>query len=118
MPFPVHRPRRLRGTESLRALVRETDLTPRHLVAPLFVKEGIEEPAPIPSMPGQAQHTLESLVKEAREIVGLGVRGLVLFGIPARKDAEGTEAWKERGIVQRALAALRDEQRRLVRGPA
>jgi porphobilinogen synthase len=109
MAFPVHRPRRLRGTESLRALVRETDVTPRHLVAPLFVKEGIEEPAPIPSMPGQAQHTLESLVKEAREVVGLGVRGLVLFGIPARKDAEGTEAWNERGIVQRALAALRDE---------
>ena len=109
MAFPVHRPRRLRGTESLRALVRETDLTPRHLVAPLFVKEGIEEPAPIPSMPGQAQHTLESLVKEAREVVGLGVRGLVLFGIPARKDAQGTEAWNERGMVQRALAALRDE---------
>ena len=109
MAFPVHRPRRLRGTESLRALVRETDLSPRHLVAPLFVKEGIEEPAPIPSMPGQAQHTLESLVKEAREVVGLGVRGLVLFGIPARKDAQGTEAWNERGIVQRALAALRDE---------
>jgi porphobilinogen synthase len=109
MPFPIDRPRRLRGSEALRALVRETDLHPRHLVAPLFVKEAIREPAPIPSMPGQAQHTLESMVKEAREIVGRGVRGLILFGIPARKDPEGTEAWNERGIVQQALGALRDE---------
>ena len=65
MTFPLHRPRRLRRTAALRALVRETDLAPRHLIAPLFVKEGIDEPAPIASMPGQAQHTLESLRKEA-----------------------------------------------------
>jgi porphobilinogen synthase len=78
-------------------------------VAPLFVKEGIEEAAPIPSMPGHTQHTLESLVKEARGIVGRGVRGLLLFGIPARKDAEGTEAWNDDGIVQQGLRALRDE---------
>jgi porphobilinogen synthase len=109
MAFPINRPRRLRGTETLRSLVRETDLRPGHLVAPLFVKEGIDERAPIPSMPGQAQHTPESLVKEAREIVGRGVRGLLLFGIPARKDAEGSEAWNDRGIVQRGLEALRDE---------
>jgi porphobilinogen synthase len=109
MAFPAHRPRRLRGTEVLRSLVRETDLRPGDLVAPLFVKEGIEEPAPIPSMPGQSQHTLESLVKEAREVVGRGVRGLVLFGIPSRKDPEGSEAWNDDGIVQRGLRALRDE---------
>ncbi|MEX2457849.1 MAG: porphobilinogen synthase [Actinomycetota bacterium] len=109
MPFPEQRPRRLRRTGALRALVRETDLAPRHLVAPLFVKEGIDEPAPIASMPGQSQHTLESLRKEAREIAGRGVLGFVLFGVPARKDAEGSEAWNDEGIAQRGLRALREE---------
>jgi len=109
MAFPTHRPRRLRRTAALRDLVRETDLGPRHLVAPLFVKEGIVEPAPIGSMPGQSQHTLESLRKEAREIFERGVRGFVLFGVPARKDAEGSEAWNEEGIAQRGIRALREE---------
>jgi porphobilinogen synthase len=90
-------------------LVRETDLSPRHLVAPLFVKEGIADPVPIASMPGHVQHTLESLRKEAREIVEKGVLGLVVFGIPARKDAQGSEAWNEKGIAQQALGALRTE---------
>jgi porphobilinogen synthase len=107
--FPQHRSRRLRRTEALRSLVRETDLNPRYLVAPLFVKEGITEPAPIPSMPGQAQHTLESLRKEARAIHSTGVRAFMLFGVPARKDPEGTEAWNEDGIAQRGLRALREE---------
>lgn len=109
MAFPAHRPRRLRRTAALRDLVRETDLAPRHLVAPLFVKEGIVEPAPIASMPGQAQHTLESLRKEAREIFGRGVRAFVLFGVPSRKDAEGSEAWNEEGVAQRGIRALREE---------
>ena len=109
MAFPIHRPRRLRRTAALRDLVRETDLAPRQLVAPLFVKEGIAEPAPIGSMPGQAQHTLESLRKEAREIFERGVRGFVLFGVPSRKDAEGSEAWNDHGIAQRGIGALRDE---------
>jgi porphobilinogen synthase len=90
-------------------LVRETDLAPRHLVAPLFVKEGIEDPAPIPSMPGQYQHTVESLRKEARAIAAQGVVAFVLFGVPQRKDLEGTEAWNPEGISQRAIHALRDE---------
>ena len=90
MPFPEQRPRRLRRTPALRALVRETDLAPRHLIAPLFVKEGVEGPVPIPSMPGQVQHTLESLRKEARELAERGILGIVLFGVPARKDAEGS----------------------------
>ena len=90
--YPRHRPRRLRRTEALRSLVRETDLQPRHLVAPLFVKEGIDEPAPIASMPGQYQHTVESLRKEARSIASRGVLAFTLFGVPARKDAEGSEA--------------------------
>jgi porphobilinogen synthase len=107
--FPEHRPRRLRRTEILRSLVREIDLTPRHLVAPLFVKQGIDEPLPIASMPGHSQHTLESLRKEAREIVEKGVLALVVFGIPARKDPEGSESWKDEGIAQQAVRALREE---------
>src|SRR2546421_2478628 len=109
MAFPQNRPRRMRRTPALRALVRETDLTPRHLIAPLFVKEGIAEPAPIASMPGQAQHTLESLRKEARDVASRGVGAFVLFGVPARKDPEGSEAWNPDGIAQRRLAALREE---------
>jgi porphobilinogen synthase len=109
MSFPAHRPRRLRRTPALRALVRETDLAPRHLIAPLFVKEGIAEPVPIESMPGQSQHTLESLRKEAAEIAGAGVLAFMLFGVPERKDAEGSEAWNPDGIAQRALRVLREE---------
>jgi porphobilinogen synthase len=109
MSFPINRPRRLRRTEALRRLVSETDLRARHLVAPLFLKEGIDEPAEIGSMPGHHQHTLESLRKEAREIAEKGVLAFVLFGIPTRKDPEGSEAWSEDGIAQRGLGALRDE---------
>jgi porphobilinogen synthase len=99
----------MRRTPALRALVRETDLSPRHLIAPLFVKEGIAEALPIASMPGHAQHTLESLRKEAREIASRGVAAFVLFGIPARKDPEGSEAWNPAGIAQQGLKALREE---------
>jgi porphobilinogen synthase len=109
MSFPQQRPRRLRRTAALRALVRETDLAPRQLVAPLFVKEGISEPLEIASMPGQYQHTLESLRKEAAEIASRGVVGFILFGVPERKDAEGSEADNPDGIVQKALRELRDE---------
>jgi porphobilinogen synthase len=109
MSFPKNRLRRLRRTEALRLLVRETELRPRHLVAPLFVKEGIDEPMPIGPMPGHHQHTLESLRKEAREIAERGVLAFVLFGVPSRKDAEGSEAWSDNGIAQEGLRALRDE---------
>jgi porphobilinogen synthase len=109
MSFPRQRPRRLRRTPALRALVRETDLAPRNLIAPVFVKEGIADPVPIASMPGQVQHTLESLRKEATEIAGKGVLAFMLFGVPARKDAEGSEAWNPDGIAQRALRMLREE---------
>src|SRR5919198_2614485 len=109
MPFPQERPRRMRRTPALRSLVRETDLSPRHLIAPLFVKEGVADPVPIPSMPGHVQHTLESLRKEAREIAEKGVLAFVLFGIPERKDAQGSEAWNPEGIGQRGLTALREE---------
>jgi len=109
MAFPAHRPRRLRRTPALRALVRETTLGATDLIAPLFVKEGIDEPSPIVSMPGQRQHTIESLRKEAAEIRARGVLAFMIFGVPARKDAEGSEAWNPDGITQKALAALRGD---------
>jgi len=90
-------------------MIRETDLSSRHLIAPLFVKEGVADPIPIPSMPGHLQHTLESLRKEAREIAEKGVNAFVLFGVPERKDPEGSEAWNPEGIGQRGLRALREE---------
>lgn len=107
--MPVERPRRLRRTEALRTLVRETDLAARHLIAPLFVKEGIDAPEAITSMPGHEQHTLESLMKEAREISSRGVRSFLLFGIPSEKDAAGSQAYDPDGIAQKGLRALRDE---------
>jgi porphobilinogen synthase len=107
--FPGYRPRRLRRTPALRRAFEETSLQPGNLVAPLFLKEGIDEPAPIPSMPGHAQHTLESLTKEARALAGRGVAGVILFAVPARKDERGSEAYAADGIPQRGLRALKDE---------
>ncbi len=109
MTPPADRPRRLRRTQALRDLVRETDVLPRHLIAPLFVKQGISEPEPIGSMPGQFQHTLESLVKEARELSSRGVRAFLIFGIPSVKDGTGSQAHAADGISQLGLSALRDE---------
>jgi porphobilinogen synthase len=109
MAFPEHRPRRLRRTPALRALVRETTLDAADLIAPLFVKEGIGEPIAIGSMPGQVQHTIESLRKEAAEIRARGVLAFMLFGVPATKDAEGSEAWNPEGITQQALRALAED---------
>jgi porphobilinogen synthase len=105
-PFPVGRPRRLRRTPVLRELVRETSVAAADLVAPLFVKEGIDAPVPIGSMPGHHQHPVETLRKEAAELAAAGVRSVLLFGIPAVKDATGTQGWDPDGIVQRALRAL------------
>jgi len=109
MSFPQRRLRRLRRTPVLRRLVAETRLSVDDLVAPLFVREGIDEPQPIASLPGVVQHTRDSLVKEVRRLSGLGVPAVVLFGVPARKDAEGSEAWNPDGIVQAALRDLRDD---------
>ena len=99
----------MRRTPALRALVRETELAPRQLIAPLFVKEGIADALPIASMPGQFQHTLETLRKEATDIASRGVIAFMLFGVPEHKDAEGSEAWNPDGIAQRALRTLREE---------
>jgi porphobilinogen synthase len=106
--FPVRRLRRLRRTPALRRLVAETRLGPDDLVAPLFVREGVAEPVPIPSMPGEVQHSLDSLVVTAKELVSLGVPGLILFGVPTHKDAQGSGAWDPQGVVQVALRAVRD----------
>ncbi len=109
MPFPERRLRRLRRTPALRRLVAETRLSVDDLVAPLFVREGIDEPQPVPSLPGVVQHTRESLVKEARVLAYLDVPAIILFGIPATKDRTGSRAWDPEGIVQLALNDLRDE---------
>jgi porphobilinogen synthase len=109
MGFPQTRMRRLRRYPVMREMLAETKLTAKDLVAPLFVREGIDAPRPVASLPGVVQHTVESLVKEARRLAGLGVPALVLFGVPAQKDAEGSQAWASDGIVQAALESLRDE---------
>ena len=99
--------RRLRQSLAMRRLVAQTSLTVNDLIAPLFVREGITEPHPIASLPGVSQHSLDTLRKEVNELAELGVPGIILFGIPATKDTEGSQAWAEHGIVQRALTALR-----------
>ena len=107
--FPQRRMRRLRATPALRRLVAETRLSVDDLVAPLFVREGITEPQPITSLPGVVQHTRESLRKEVTELAGLGIPAVILFGVPATKDPEGSGAWDPEGIVQLALADVRAE---------
>jgi len=107
--FPTDRPRRLRSTPALRRLVAETTVAPRDLVLPLFVAEGLTEPRPIESMPGVVQHTLDSLRSAAVQAVTAGVGGLMLFGVPEHRDATGSGATTEDGILNVGLRALRDE---------
>ncbi|MEY4365010.1 MAG: porphobilinogen synthase [Actinomycetota bacterium] len=109
MTFPVSRPRRLRSTAAFRDLVAETRLHTSDLVAPLFVREGIDSPVAVASLPGVVQHTLGSLSAEVRELVALGIRGVILFGIPSVKDDTGSGAHDPDGIVQVALRRLREE---------
>jgi porphobilinogen synthase len=106
MGFPTDRPRRLRRTAALRRLVAETRLAPADLVLPVFVKEGLSKPQPVGAMPGVVQHSRDSLRRAAAEAVEAGVGGLMLFGIPAHKDALGTQADAAEGIVQVALRDL------------
>lgn len=107
--FPSYRPRRLRRTPGLRRAFAETTLAPSNFIAPLFVKESIDAPEPIESMPGHHKHTLDSLTKEAHELGRLGVAGVLLFGIPAHKDAQGSESHNPQGIVHQGLRAVKDE---------
>ena len=109
MGFPANRLRRLRRTPAFRELLAETSLSPSDLIAPLFVREGIEEPQPIESLPGVMQHTVESLLKEVRHVSSLGVPAVILFGVPARKDPVGSGASDPEGIVQVALRRLAEE---------
>lgn len=108
MPFPSTRLRRLRGTDSFRALVRETELSPSHLIQPAFVVagEGIREG--VESMPGIERFSISGLVEEAGEIAAAGIGALLLFGIPAAKDEVGSGAYDDEGIVQMAVRALKD----------
>jgi porphobilinogen synthase len=108
MSFPKTRMRRIRQSETLRRMVRETRLSPDNLVMPLFVKEA-GAPEPIPSMPGCARHTLASLVEEARGVAAAGVGAVILFGLPARKDSRGSSGYDPEGIVPRAIRALKSE---------
>ena len=107
--FPERRPRRLRRTPAIRRLVAENRLGVDDLVAPLFVREGVDEPQPIASMPGVVQHTRASLRAEVAALRDVDVPGVILFGIPERKDDVGSEAWNPDGVVQVALRDLRDE---------
>jgi len=109
MGFPAVRPRRLRVNPAVRRLVAETSVEPRHLVLPLFVAEGLESPAPITSMPGVVQHTRESLRKAAAEAVDAGLGGLMLFGVPVRKDARGSGGDDPDGILNVAIRDVVDE---------
>jgi porphobilinogen synthase len=107
MPFPATRPRRLRRTSALRDLVRETRLAAGDLVLPLFVEEGLDGRQPIPAMPGVERLSVAEVVAEAGEAAALGIPAVLLFGIPAEKDDEGSGAWDDAGAVQLATRAIR-----------
>ncbi len=109
MAFPEHRLRRLRRTPALRRLVAETRLGVDDLVAPLFVREGLDNAVPIASLPGVVQHSRASLRTEVAELISLGINSVILFGIPESKDAQGTGASDTDGIMQIVLRELRDE---------
>ncbi len=108
-PIPTIRPRRLRSTPAMRALVRETHVDPAKLIWPVFVRDDIDEPREIAAMPGQYQHTIDSLRRAAAEAAEAGVGAIDLFGVPARRDAIGSQAWAEDGILNRGLTAVRAE---------
>jgi porphobilinogen synthase len=114
MPFPTHRLRRLRATESLRGLVRETHLHPGQFILPLFVCPGEGVRREIGAMPGNYQLSIDELVKECAEVHSLGIGGVILFGLPETKDEMASGAYDEDGIVQRAIRAIRREVPRLL----
>jgi len=112
--YPRYRPRRLRRTEALRALVRETRLSPSQLILPLFARPGERVRTPVASMPGVHQTSVDELLVDARAAASAGVGGVLLFGIPEHKDEQGTRAWDDEGPVQRAVRALKRELPQLV----
>jgi porphobilinogen synthase len=106
--FPIHRPRRLRKTETIRKMVRETSLSPDDFICPLFVTFGKGVKKEISSMPGCFQESVDRVVKSAREVHSLGIPSVLLFGIPEHKDEIGSSAYDEHGIVQKAIKAIKD----------
>lgn len=109
MSFPTHRPRRLRQSAPVRRLMAETRVAPAQLVLPMFVREGISDPRPISSMPGQVQHTLDSLRRAAADAAEAGIGGLMLFGVPAERDATGSGAVDPSGILNVAVGEIARE---------
>lgn len=105
----VIRPRRLRRTRAIRDMVRETTLSVKDFIAPLFVKPGQDVRDPIPSMPGQFHFSVDAIVKEALELWSLGVPSIILFGLPDRKDPTGSRSWADDGIVQQAVSAIKSK---------
>jgi porphobilinogen synthase len=114
MPFPATRMRRLRRTGALRALVRETELSPAHLIQPLFVVAGEGVREEIPSMPGIERFSISGLVEEAGTLAGAGIGAVLLFGVPAAKDESGSGAYDDEGVVQMAVRALKEAHPELV----
>jgi len=108
MNFPAYRPRRLRRNDKLRNLIRETTLEPRNFIYPLFVGPGKDKAQPVSSMPGVAQLTVDRAVRECQEVDALGIPAVILFGIPEHKDAIGSEAYLDEGIVQQAIRAIKE----------
>jgi porphobilinogen synthase len=109
MNFPVYRPRRLRQNEKLRSLIRETGLEPNNLIYPVFVGPGKDKVQPVSSMPGVAQLSVDRAVKECAEVGALGIPAIILFGIPEEKDAVGSEAYADNGVVQQAIRAVKEK---------
>ena len=108
MAFPINRPRRLRRTDTLRRMVRETRLSPDDFIQPYFVCPGRGVKKPVGAMPGVSQMSVDNVVGAARETFAAGVPAVILFGIPAHKDATGTEAWNDDGEVQRAIRGIKE----------
>jgi porphobilinogen synthase len=109
MNFPIYRPRRLRRNEKLRGLIRETNLAPSHFIYPLFVGPGRGKVQPVSSMPGVAQWSVDRVVDECADVQSLGIPAVILFGIPERKDAMGSEAYADSGVVQQAIRAIKEK---------
>src|SRR5215475_10056283 len=114
MPFPIHRPRRLRSTESIRNLVRETRLSPQQFILPLFVCPGEGVKREIGAMPNNYQMSIDQTVKECEELQSLGIGGVILFGLPETKDEMASGAYDDNGIVQRAIRAIKNSTPKLL----
>ncbi|MBI4654617.1 MAG: porphobilinogen synthase [Nitrospirae bacterium] len=114
MSFPIHRPRRLRKNGAIRKMVRETQLTPEDFIYPMFVTHGRGVKKKIQSMPGCFQRSVDEIVKEAQNVYKLGIPAVLLFGIPEHRDEKGSEAYSDKGVIQKAIKAIKDKVPELV----